>query len=201
MQRTTPTIRAVHLVRSAWPPLLLLAVLGVVVAWRLLDGHAAPATRSGGQDHATAAQVERTGGDVRVATPSDWGRLGRSGSTVTWGSSDRSHTVTVASVEASVLPIPGVVAAVVRQTGRDLPGFELQGRPVPLELDAPAPRGDSAMLVRFTVPADDGGTVHVAQVWRRDSRAQRDVIATWTSSDGSWPASPRTSIPSAATTR
>jgi len=191
--------RTSTLPRTGWLPLLLLLAVGVVVAWRLGSGSEEDIASNDGASRPPL--VARTGGGVRVSMPAGWTRLDHAGATATWGSDDRLHTVTVASVEASVLPLPGVVAAVVRDTRRDLPGVELEGRPVPVALPPTEHAGDAAMLARFTVPADDGGTIHVAQVWRRDTRAHRDVIATWTSSDGRWPAPPRATIPSATGTR
>jgi hypothetical protein len=44
---------------------------------------------------------------------------------------------------------------------------------------------------------DGGNSLDIVQLWRRDSRAQVDVVATWTSADGDWPVSPRSSIPRA----
>jgi hypothetical protein len=121
--------------------------------------------------------------------------LDRAPGHVTWGSADRRHTVTLAHVEASILPLAGVVDTVVRESARALPGARLVGRPVMLDIEAPAPRRDAAMLVRFRLEEHDATPLEVAQVWRRDSRNGVDIVATWTSADGSWPVPPRRGIP------
>ncbi|MCZ4496824.1 MAG: hypothetical protein JWM25_1407 [Thermoleophilia bacterium] len=175
-------------------PIVLVALLIALATWR-------SAAAGGGDDHsadaprrATPQLVTRTWQTASIATPRGWVVLDRGADHVTWGSAARTHTVTLAATESSVLPLPGVVDAIARDAPDALPGATLQGRPVEVEL-GPAPRRDAAMLVRFALPAEDGG-LKLAQVWRRDSRAGRDLVATWTSSDGRWPVDPARAVPS-----
>ncbi|MEO6867210.1 MAG: hypothetical protein ABI200_04240 [Gaiellales bacterium] len=188
----------------AWPIGLLL-LLALLAMWRL---NAQPATASDAADKAAAAvqaNVEtsvRRFGELRLEVPRSWGTLSRSRDHVSWGTADRSHTVTVASVEASVLPLPGVVAASVRETQEQLPDTELIERPSVLQIDEQyAPREDSALLARFEASGTSQQPLQVAQVWRRDARGERDLIATWTSTDGTWPISPERGIPRTSASR
>jgi hypothetical protein len=183
-------------IRGAWP-LLLLGLLLALVGWRASHGDdtGTPARMRGG-----AAGVERRIGDARLEVPRGWVELDRADDHATWGEPDRMHTVTLASTEASTLPLPGIVAALARRSEAELPGARLVEPPRAIDLVEPAPRDDSAMLARFRV--DDGPSrLDVAQVWRRDTRAGLDVVATWTSGDGRWPISPRAAIPHAAASR
>ena len=180
---------------GAWP-LVLLCLLVAAAGWRVLhDDAQRPASERPG-----LASVERRVGEARLDVPRDWVVLDRAADHVTWGEPDRMHTVTLASTEASVLPLPGVVAALATRSAEELPGAELVEPPSVLDLDGLAPRDDSAMLASFRV-ADAGARLEIAQVWRRDTRAGLDVVATWTSGDGRWPVSPRDAIPHAATSR
>jgi hypothetical protein len=176
----------------AWP-LVLLATLLALAAWRVAGDE--PEPRTG--DHSRSNLVERRFDDVRLEVPRSWVVLDRSTDHVTWGEPDRAHTVTLASTAASTLPLPGVVAALVERSADELPGAEVVDTPRAIDLRERAARGDSAMLTRFRVN-NAGTSLDIVQVWRRDSRAELDVVATWTSADGEWPASPRSSIPRAA---
>lgn len=176
-------------------PIGLVAVLLALGAWR--GGDAPPRARQ----ETRPALVERSFQDARIPVPRSWGTLDRSAEHVTWGDAGRHHTVTLAATEASVLPLPGVVDALVRDAVRELPGAELLGRPRPLELEPRAARGDAAMLARFRVRVESGPPLQVVQVWRRDARSGQDLVATWTSTDGHWPAAPRQSIPRAPASR
>jgi hypothetical protein len=147
------------------------------------------------------ATAAREFGPARLDVPTGWVTLDRGPDHVTWGEPGRAHTVTLASIEAGTDPLPGVVAAVAAESARTLPGARAVGRPVDLELDD-APRDDVALLARYEVASADGDApLHVAQSWRRDTRAGLDVVATWTSADGHWPISPRSGIPRATASR
>lgn len=187
-------IRIPHIAR--WPigMFVLVLLLASIGAWRGAHG----AARGEPVERGPVLE-ERRFGDLRLTVPSDWRTLDRSGAHVTWGSADRSHTVTLGWTEASVLPLPGVVAAMARESVAQLPGARIVRDPSPIELDG-APRQDSAMLVELRVE-DARGVLAIQQAWRRDVRAGLDLVATWTSSDGSWPVSPETSIPHANATR
>lgn len=173
---------------ASWP-----LTLALLVAWR---EHALPETSGApAQGRAPVKLEARSFGDLRLAVPAGWVTLDRRDGHVTWGEPDRSHTVTLAATEASVLPLPGVVAAVVRESESALPGARADGRAVPVDVPGGAPRGDAAVVARFVVDDDGGQRLHVAQAWRRDARAGIDVVATWTSADGRWPVPPRSGIP------
>jgi hypothetical protein len=141
---------------------------------------------------------ERRAVGARLDVPTTWITLDRTAEHATWGTADRRHTVTLARTESSGASLPGVVSGSVAASTRALPGADLVGMPVAIDLtDAARPGpGDSAMLVRFRVRAQGReGALLVEQVWRRDARAGMDVVATWTSADGAWPVSPRSAIP------
>jgi hypothetical protein len=178
-------------------PVTLLTLLLAAGAWRL--------HRTGDDDHpvraAAAAPSARSFGAARLAVPRDWVTLDRTTDHVTWGEPDREHTVTLASAEAGGDPLAGVVASVVADAASQLPGARVVGHPVELTLER-APREDVALLARYRVDGRDGAApLEVAQTWRRDGRAGMDLVATWTSADGRWPASPRTAVPESATSR
>jgi len=154
-----------------------------------------PTARSGANGHTAEASVVRVWGEQSVRTPAAWVRLAGARGFITWGAADRSHTVTIASTEASVLPLAGVVREVTREASRTLPGARSVGGPTPVRLEGPVPHGDSAILARFDVRGKDRPTLHVVQVWRRDSRGERDLVATWTSLDGKWPVDPARAAP------
>ena len=175
----------------AWPAMLTLALL-LLAAWRMgSGGDDAPAPRAG----EPASTVSRSAGDASIDVPRGWVALDKGRDHVTWGTADRTHTVTLAQTEASVLPLPGVVAAVTAEAAATLPGARVMDGPVAVQLDTRAARGDSAMLSQFVITRDDGASLKVAQMWRRDARAGLDLVATWTSSDGHWPLPPRSAIP------
>jgi hypothetical protein len=179
---------------AAWP----FALLALLLTLALLRAFEA----SGERSHATATPhsptlVERRAGDLRIALPREWVTLEHDDTHVTFGETDRMHTVTLGSTEASSLPLPGVVRAMLEQTTRELPGARAVEEPLAIDPGAHAARGDAAMLARFRVGSEQPGGLELAQVWRRDSRAGLDLVATWTSADGAWPVSPRESIPRA----
>jgi len=130
-----------------------------------------------------------------VRVPAGWKRLAGDERFVTWGSSDRVHTVTLAATDASVLPLVGVVAAVARDAERQLPGARAVSGVTPLELAGRHPRRDSAVVVNFQVEDPGNPALDARQVWRRDSRSGRDLVATWTSRDGRWPVDPGRAVP------
>lgn len=176
----------------AWPIglVLLLVALGT---WRVAEpprDRPAPAA-----DEVQTAP--RSFGDARLDVPRTWQTLGRSAERITWGAPDRSHTVTLASTEASSVALPTIVREVVAQSTDSLPGASVASDPVDIDLGERAPRGDSAALVTFEVGDGSHPPIHVVQVWRRDARAGVDLVATWTSADGTWPASPRELLPQA----
>lgn len=178
-------------------PLVAVLLLVVLAAWRVGSDPERAARPT-----ASAPTATRSGGAAEVDVPRDWIALERGPDHATWGVADRSHTVTLASTEASALPLPTVVEELVAQSARQLPGTELLERPRPIDVDGPHAHGDTAMLVRFRATAADGGRhLVVEQVWRRDTRSGFDVVATWTSADGRWPVSPRDAIPRAAGSR
>lgn len=187
-----PTPR--HVLATAWP-LLLLALLLVLVLLRVAgrdDGAGEERGEASGQ-----RLVERRAGDVRIDLPRQWVTLERGASYVTFGEPDRMHTVTIGSTEASALALPGVVRAMLERTTDQLPGARPVEAPRSIDLGQRAARGDSAMLARFRVGSGGSGSLEITQVWRRDSRAGLDLVATWTSADGTWPVSPRDAMPSA----
>lgn len=175
-------------------PIGLMLLLAALAGWRVSDGQVARSGERSRPGPAIAA-AQRGFGDLRLVVPKAWTTLSRSDDHVTWGDADRLHTVTLASTEASVLPLAGVVAGVVEESREQLPGARLVGRPTALDLGEAAGARDSAMMIRYEVAGPDGHALRVAQVWRRDARAQRDVVATWTSADGRWPVRPGEAVP------
>ncbi|MCW2926695.1 MAG: hypothetical protein JWM86_663 [Thermoleophilia bacterium] len=175
-----------------WPVGLLL-LLVLLAAWRAPDdGDGNSSGRAAEPD--TRVETRRFG-DLRLRVPTGWVTLDRTADHVTWGEAGRLHTVTLASTEASILPLPGVVAAVSRESASALPGASPEGRPQVVDLPGPAGRDDSAVAAGFRVADDSGGELRVAQVWRRDARAGLDIVATWTSADGQWPLPAQSRIP------
>lgn len=171
---------------------LLITLIVVLLAWRVESDRRAEAdARPAGMPAST-----RTAAGVSIEVPSGWVSLQRAAGHATWGSRDRRHTVTVGTLDASVLPLPGVVETAVDAALGSIPGARQAERARSLEL-ARAPRDDAAVAVRYLVEAPEGEArpLHVVQVWRRDSAAARDLVATWTSADGSWPLDPERAIP------
>ena len=192
-----PTMRAPHRRRVdpptiAWPIglVLLLVALGT---WRVADE---PRERMSPPSEGVST-APRSFGDAKLEVPRTWRTLGRSAERITWGAADRSHTVTLASTDASSVALPTIVREVVAQSADSLPGASVASDPVDIDLGERAPRGDSAALVTFEVGDGTHPPIHVVQVWRRDARAGVDLVATWTSADGTWPASPRELLPQA----
>ncbi|MCW2956180.1 MAG: hypothetical protein JWO69_1049 [Thermoleophilia bacterium] len=177
---------------------LLLTVLVVLVAglavWRFSDADPERTRAAAGAAAEATPTMVRRWSDAGITLPRGWVVLDRARDHVTWGSSDRSHTVTLAATEASVLPLPGVVAAVARDAPRSLPGSRVVGAPTQVELDGRTARGDAAFALELEVDSA-GAALHLLQVWRRDARAERDLVATWTSNDGRWPIDPLRSVP------
>lgn len=189
--RQSRPLARVHALQTAWP-LVALALLVLVVGWRF----AGPGDATDEPAHPAAPLAERAFGEARLDVPREWITLDRSPEHVTWGDPARRHTVTLAHVEASALPLPAVVAAMTDQSGEALPGARLVDEPRQLDVPGRHAGGDSAMLARFHVKGDP--PLEVAQVWRRDGRAGIDLVATWTSADGTWVVRPRDAIPRAA---
>ncbi|MCW2920777.1 MAG: hypothetical protein JWL76_651 [Thermoleophilia bacterium] len=193
MHGSTPRRRRVDPPTVAWPIglVLLLVALGT---WRVVDE---PRERAAPPEDVKVAP--RSFGDARLDVPRSWQTLGRAPDRITWGAANRAHTVTLASTEASSVALPTIVREVVAQSVESLPGASVASDPVDIELGERAPRADSAVLVRFEVGDGTHAPIHVVQVWRRDARAGVDLVATWTSADGTWPASPREHLPQATT--
>ncbi|MCW2925453.1 MAG: hypothetical protein JWM98_2857 [Thermoleophilia bacterium] len=188
--------------RRTWPVALPLAILVLLAVRVAVDGDAGAHARRPAQAAAAAERLgTRSFDGLQLEVPAGWATLERTADHVAWGSADRTHTVTLAATEASLLPLSGVVASVSRDSSSAVPGARPVGRPVRLDLDGRAPHGDTAVLARFRIDAGAGRSLEVRQVWRRDLRAGRDVVATWTSSDGAWPAPPAASIPRAEAVR
>lgn len=189
------TTRTHHHSARGRASLLLPCALALVLVGMFLVVHHRRSTVGGSGSEPPRPPVSRRIGDARVRIPSDWQPLAAIDGTETWGSRDHAHTVTVGTTESSILPVAGVVATVVREATTQSGDTHADGAPEALELhDAPA--GDSAMLVRFRVddaPGDEA--LRVTQVWRRDARAGLDVVATWTSRDGTWPVRPAAEVP------
>lgn len=135
----------------------------------------------------------RTWHDIALTLPVSWGMLEQGDEHASWGTPDRSHTVTVASTAASAAPLSAVVHDIASDASDTLPGARLDGAPRDLALQR-APRGDSAVLLPMVV-ASGGRQLHVVQVWRRDSRSGQDLVATWSSTDGDWPVDPAREVP------
>jgi hypothetical protein len=181
-------LRRVDPATVAWPIglVLLLVALG---AWRAGSEH-------DGND-ATAAPTDvatRAFDQLRLGVPRGWKTLDRTDGRITWGAADRVHTVTLASTEASSMPLVAIVREVARQSTESVPGSRVMSGPTLVDTGSDLPRGDSLVEVRLAV-IDQGRELQVVQAWRRDARAGHDIVATWTSGDGAWPVVPRTSIP------
>jgi hypothetical protein len=174
----------------AWPIALAL-LLTALALWRT-SGDEHP---SRGAAVAAPVLAGRTFGDLRLDVPRTWTTLERTEDRITWGTSERTHTVTLAGTEAASAPLLAVVREVVRQSVDALPGTRVIDGPTLATAAEPMPRGDSAVVVQFEV--DEGSRrLRIIQAWRRDARAGRDLVATWTSGDGTWPVDPRVAVPS-----
>jgi hypothetical protein len=138
---------------------------------------------------------ERAFGQLRLDVPTDWVELERADGRITWGDRSRTHTVTLASAEASSLPLVEVVRALARESERVLPAARVVRAPRAIDVDLPRPREDAVVLVDLEVDGPHG-PLQVVQAWRRDTRSGLDVVATWTSADGSWAVEPRDAVPS-----
>lgn len=177
----------------AWP-IGLVVLIAAIGMWRGADG----ADRSASSSAAAAAApvvAARAFGDLRLDVPREWTTLDRGDGRITWGTAGRTHTVTLASTEAATLPLATVVRAVARESITALPSTRLVDGPTTVDPPEPMRRGDSLVIARFEV-VEGARTLQVVQAWRRDARASRDVVATWTSTDGTWPVEPRDAVPS-----
>ena len=118
--------------------------------------------------------------------------MDRSDGVTTWRTSDGDDSVSVAAVEAAATPLAAIVADVARQARAA--GVETKVA-APRQLPpVRGPRQDTVMELSLQTRVD-GRTLYVRQVWRRDSRAGHDVVATWTSSDDAWDVDPATTVP------
>ena len=185
--------RDTHLALLRWPIalLLLLALLG---AWR--TGGDEPGARVAGPTPApsTGASTRRSVGPARLQLPRSWREVERTGARATWEAPDGVHAVTLAHAEAAAVPLIAVVRQVARDAGTSVAGARVVEGPTLVEPEVAMPRDDSVVLLRLRVDRGGGDLLDVVQAWRRDSRAGFDVVATWTSGDGSWPVDPRTTI-------
>ncbi|MCW2972381.1 MAG: hypothetical protein JWN72_654 [Thermoleophilia bacterium] len=174
--------------RTRWAIALLAAVLTAV-------GIARVAQRGPGTAESRTPLATRVVADATVDTPPTWRALARTRDHATWGDRGQRHTVTLAALDASEAPLTTIVRDLATQAATLAPGTRVVGGIESRDVRRGA-RGDSALLLRLQVPRGRGRVVHVVQVWRRDTRAARDVVATWTSTDGSWPADPGELLPS-----
>lgn len=183
--------------RTGWHVPAAALVLVLALAIRVLLAHESPAppTESRSPGHTGAAEPEL--GPGRVDVPRGWRVVERTGAVTTWSDHAQAHGVTVASVESSSAPLAAVVAAVAKDARTSAATLRVRA-PREVELGS-APRGDSAFVVELEALTSAEATVHVRQIWRRDSRTRRDVVATWTSTDGRWPVELHAGIPEAAT--
>lgn len=190
-RRRRRRVGSVDVATVAWPIglALLLTIVGI---WRV--GSHEPAAGADAPPAHTLAP--RSFDDLRLPVPRTWTVLDRQRDRITWGDPARTHTVTLAATDAASLPLVSVVRAVAEESRGALPGTRIVEPPRAIDPDERLPRGDSVVLVGFEVD-DAGGPVRIVQAWRRDSRAGRDIVATWTSTDGTWPADPRVAIASA----
>lgn len=178
--------------RTARWPVGLLLLLVAIGTWQAdADRPREPAGRP-----AQAELAPRAFGDLRLEVPRSWRTLERAEGHVTWGAADRSHLVTLASTEAAPEPLLAVVRELARETRESLPGGRVVAGPTSVDAGPELRRGDSFVLVELEVDVGGvAGPLHVVQAWRRDARAATDVVATWTSTDGTWPVDPRAALP------
>ncbi|MBC7460531.1 MAG: hypothetical protein H7287_04145 [Thermoleophilia bacterium] len=157
-------------------------------------GVARTARHDRGRAAAAPPLVTRVVADATVETPAAWRALARTREHATWGDSARRHTVTLAAIDASEDSLASIVRDLAAQAANLAPGARVVGALESRDVKRGA-RGDSALLLRLEIPRGDGRVVRVVQAWRRDTRAARDIVATWTSTDGSWPADPGQLLP------
>jgi len=176
--------------RTALLVALLLITL-VAASWRLGHGPGGPHT-----PRKPDAWAERSVADATLELPREWRPLARERAHATWGDADRSHTVTLAALDVEEAALATIVRDLAASVEQLAPGARLVGAPEAHDVERGG-RGDSAMVLRLEVPAtvDDATPTQVVQVWRRDTRAGRDVVATYTSSDGTWPVDPTERLP------
>ena len=173
----------------------IVTLLALLVIWRLTSAGTEARERGATSNRpATAAAAANVGAHhwngIQVMAPRSWRSLARGRDFATWGTAGRSHTVTLAATEASVLPLAGIVRGVAREAATALPGAAANGEPRAVPLPEDAGRADTAMRADFRIQDAAGRTLYIAQVWRRDVRAGHDLVATWTSIDGRWPVNP-----------
>jgi hypothetical protein len=185
----------VRLIQPVWILPVIALLLGCAVIVRSVHGHGDDARNT---RHATDGR--RAQGDApiayepgRVDVPAGWSIVDRRGNVTTWSEPSKDDAVTVASVESSAAPLAAVVADVAASSRRLDSSVDVAA-PHELAITHGA-RGDSAILLAMTLRDPRGTPLHVRQIWRRDARAARDVVATWTSRDERWPSSPEHGIP------
>ena len=178
-----------QLLRTQALPILAVMLVIAAIGWRV--GHSRDARVS---PRPTPRTTTHAIGGAVVDAPATWRSLDRTLEHATWGDVDHSHTVTLGSMAQGEGSLAGVVHAIARDASTVAPGAAVVGAPQLLDLSHGG-RGDAAMLLRLEVPTRGSRPLQVAQVWRRDARAQLDVVATWTSSDGRWPVDPARSLP------
>lgn len=166
--------------------------LGVAVIAKTVHGQHVPASRNETTPvtHATQSIDYRPG---HIDAPAGWKIIDQRGNVTTWSEPTHDDAVTVASIDSSSAPLAAVVAEVARSS-RQLPATTNVAPPHELDV-AHGARGDSALMLAMTLRDPQGRTLHVRQIWRRDTRASQDVVATWTSRDDQWPTTPEQGIP------
>lgn len=148
-----------------------------------------------GTTTSTSALATRAVADAVVDMPATWRTLARERDTATWGDASHRHTVTLAATDVSEASLASVVHDLAKAAGSLGAGVRLRGAPQARDVLRGA-RGDSAFVLRLEVARSGSAPLQVIQVWRRDTRAGRDVVATWTSSDGRWLGDPTALLPS-----
>jgi hypothetical protein len=132
-----------------------------------------------------AARVAVTWDGLGLDLPSGWHQIEVSRDHAIWADALRAHTVTI----GAAVPTPGALlrATVSARAAfvRSLRGARLVGPATQL--------ADGRTMWRALLPTQQGG-LHVTQVWMRLPNVDLDVITTFTSNDGAWPAPPETTM-------
>ena len=176
--------------RTLAPPLLLLVLATIVVGRQLFsDDGDSQAPRAHAHDTRTpTARFE----PAAVTLPARWRITDRSDGVTTWRDPQSDDAVSVAAVESAAAPLASIVAEVARQARTAGPQTQVEApRQLP---SASGSRRDVVLALELRTNVE-GRELHVRQIWRRDARAGRDVVATWTSSDDAWSVDPSTTVP------
>lgn len=189
--RPVPSARARRWMTITPPALLVL--LAFLVVLRVADGgrDARPddeTSRARASDTAPAATSYEP---ATVAVPAGWTRVGRRDGVTTWRDADSGDAVSVAAVEAAAAPLAAIVADVARRAAT-APATTVR---TPRQIAARDANPRDVVMVLDLQTRVEGRELYVRQVWKRDRRAGRDVVATWTSSDQTWAVDPETTVP------